>query len=43
MFDIELKEHSRSFIEIKRRKIDRTKFLDIMKSRLEDRMDEYDS
>ena len=43
MFDIELKEHSRSFIEIKRRKIDRTKFLDIMKSRLEDRMDESDS
>jgi hypothetical protein len=43
MFDIELKEHSRSFIEIKRRKIERTKFLDIMKSRLEDRMDESDS
>lgn len=43
MFNIELKEHSRSFIEIKRRKIDRTKFLDIMKSRLEDRMDESDS
>lgn len=43
MFDVELKEHSRSFIEIKRRKIDRTKFLDIMKSRLEDRMDESDS
>lgn len=42
MFDIELKEHSRSFIEIKRRKIDRTKFLDIMKSKLENKMDESD-
>ena len=42
MFDIDLKEYSRSFIEIKRRKIDRTKFLNLMKSKLEDRMNESD-
>lgn len=42
MFDIDLKEYSRSFIEIKRRKIDRTKFLNLMKSKLEDKMDESD-
>jgi hypothetical protein len=42
MFNIELKEYSRSFLEIKRRKIDRTKFLDLMKSKLENKMDESD-
>lgn len=41
MFNIELKEYYRSFVEIKRR-IDRTKFLDLMKSKLENKMDESD-
>lgn len=42
MFNVELKEYSRSFLEIKRRKIGRTKFLDLMKSKLENKMDESD-
>lgn len=42
MFNIELKEYYRSFVEIKRRKIDRTKFLDLMKSKLENKMYESD-
>lgn len=43
LFDVNLDNHSRTFYDIKRRKIDRTKFLDIMKSKLENRMDEFDS
>lgn len=42
LFDVNLDNHSRTFHDIKRRKIDRTKFLDIMKSKLENKMDEFD-
>lgn len=41
LFDVNLDNHSRTFHDIKRRKIDRTKFLDIMKSKLENKMDEF--
>jgi len=41
LFDVNLENHSRTFHDIKRRKIDRTKFLDIMKSKLENKMDEF--
>ena len=42
LFDVDLNHHSRTFHDIKRRKIDRTKFLDIMKSKLENKMDDLD-
>jgi hypothetical protein len=41
LFDVNLDNHSRTFHDIKRRKIDRTKFLDIMKRKLENKMDEF--
>jgi len=42
LFDVNLDNHSRTFHDIKSRKIDRTKFLDIMKSKLENKMDDLD-
>jgi hypothetical protein len=41
LFDIDLENYSRTFHDIKRRKIDRTKFLDIMKSKLENKIEEF--
>ena len=41
LFNVSLDNYSRTFLDIKRRKIDRTKFLDIMKNKLENKMDEY--
>lgn len=42
LFDVDLKDYSRIFLDARRRKIDRIKYLNIMKSAMENAMDEFD-
>ena len=43
LFNIELKDFYRTFIEVRQRKINRTKFLDILKTKLESKLEDLDS
>jgi len=42
LFDVDLKDYSRIFLDARRRKIDRIKYLTMMKNALENAMDEFD-
>lgn len=42
LFDVDLKDYSRIFLDARRRKIDRIKYLNIMRGALENAMDEFD-
>lgn len=42
LFDVDLKDYSRIFLDARRRKIDRIKYINIMKNALENAMDEFD-